>query len=403
MNLYEAVLASVLEWFPVQPTGSGHLAGLAGLLLVRERKITKGSIITGLITSSVLAVSIGWWANYEDEVIGGLLGAALSIIGLFALFFLKLNLLAVEEGRPPDVMDAFVSGFAQGVSTIGFGGTGLSIALLTSSGVNFKDAILLSSITSIPVALITFRPTTLSLIQVALGVLVSLSLYRIDAKAAKVGLMYDLLILMNLNQVWKVQEKMEFYRQIEEEVVSWVKKYGGPGVFMAMVAQSVISPIPADAVLVAAGALGLPPIEVGLYGGLGIVIGSMVNYGVGRMFGKRLLDSYFKEEFVEEVHRWFDKWGGWIVFFSRLIPFLPIDLISYVAGATYMNPFVFFMSNLLAVVPRAMFFGYVGEMLMKGKWEILVAALALIVGGALIGYKVQKGRKGSEGPVAQQG
>ncbi len=402
MNLYEAVLASVLEWFPVQPTGSGHLAGLAGLLLLKERRISKGSAITGLITSAVLAVMVGWWANYEDEVIGGLLGVGLSVIGLFALFFLKLNLLAVEEGRSPDVMDAFVSGFAQGISTIGFGGTGLSIALLTSSGVNFKDAVLLSSITSIPVALVTIRLTPASLAQLALGALISLSLHKIDVKATKVGLMYDLMILMNLNQVWKVQERMEFYQQVEEEIVGWVKKYGGAGVFMAMVAQSVISPIPADAVLVAAGALGLSPIEVGIYGGLGIVIGSMVNYGIGRMFGKRLLDSYFKEEFLEEVHKWFDKWGGWIVFFSRLIPFLPIDIISYVAGATYMNPLVFFMSNLLAVVPRAMFFGYVGEMLMKGRWEMLIAALALIVGGALIGYKVQRRRR-SKGPVAQQG
>ncbi len=402
MDLYEVILAAALEWFPVQPTGSGHLAGIAGLALIKERKVTRGSIVVGLLTSAVLAVSIGWWANYEDEVIGGLVGAGLSVIGLFALLFLKLGLLAVEEGRSPDVMDAFVSGFAQGISVVGFGGTGLSIALLTSSGVNFKDAILLSSITSVPVAIVTFKFTPLAAIQLFLGLLIALSLYRIDVKAAKVGFIYDLMILMNLNQIWRVQERMEFYQQIEEEIVSWVKKYGGPGVFMAMVAQSVISPIPADAVLVAAGALGLSPVEVGLYGGFGIVVGSMVNYGIGRMFGKRLLDSYFKEEFVEDVHRWFDKWGGWIVFFSRLIPFLPIDVISYVAGATYMNPLIFFMSNLLAVVPRAMFFGYVGEMLMKGRWEILIAALALIIGGALIGYKVQKRRK-SKGPVAQQG
>ncbi|MDK2373037.1 MAG: VTT domain-containing protein, partial [Candidatus Korarchaeota archaeon] len=95
------------------------------------------------------------------------------------------------------------------------------------------------------------------------------------------------------------------------------------------------------------------------------------------------------------VYSWFDRWGGWLVFITRLIPFLPLDVTSYVAGAVGMNFLVFVLANVLAIVPRATFFGLVGAKLAEGDWTLLVLSVVmLLVGAYFFSRQVIKGGKG---------
>ncbi len=386
--------AGLLEWIPVWPLPSGHLAGVPGMYLAREGLEPKAAV-SALLTSSLLTLMLRGWLNYVDPTIGGLIVAGLSFIGLLAVAFLRWGLLAVEEGRKPDAMDGFVSGFAQGVSSIGFGGSGLSLALLTSSGVSIRGAIAISSVASLPPALIqliTEFPSPLWVLYLLEGLIAVILLSRLRVRPSTFGFLASMTLLVNMYQVKFIGEHVRHYQALAEEISSFVRKYGAIGLFAAMVLQAVISPIPADAVLVAAGALGMSPVEVGIYGGMGIAVGSVINYFIARAVGKRILEYYIREDLLKKVYVWFDRWGGWLVFITRLIPFLPLDVTSYVAGAVGMNFLVFVLANVLAIVPRATFFGLVGARLAEGDWTLLaVSVVMLLVGAYFFSRQVIKG------------
>ncbi len=391
-------LAGLLEWLPLWPHPSGHIASLSGLYLIRKEGIDVKTSVSALATSSVLTVVIRGWVNYLDPVIGGLIVAGISFIGLLSMAFLRFGLLAVEEGRKPDVMDGLVSGIAQGLSSIGYGGSGLSLALLSSSGVSIRGAVLLSSISSIPLMLMQLvveKPSLIWLLYIVESIPILILLTRLKLRPSTLGAMLDIAFLFNLYQLKFIEERVEQYQKLAEEISNFTKKYGSIGLFAAMVIQAVISPIPADAVLVAAGALGMSPLEVGIYGGMGIAVGSAINYFVARAIGKKILEYYVRGDLLSKVYVWFNRWGGWIVFLTRLVPFLPLDIVAYIAGAVGMDFIIFFLANVLAIIPRAAFFGLVGQRLAEGDWFFLIISVVAILSGAFIFSKqVLKGREG---------
>ncbi len=392
-------IAGLLEWLPLWPEASGHIAGISGLILVGDG-MEPWPVISALTTSSFLTAIIKGWFNYTDIVIGGLIVAGLSFIGVLAVIFLRWGLLAVNDGRSPDIMDGFVSGLVQGISPIGFGGSGLSLALLTSSGISIRKAVLLSSIASLPptiVQILLDPPKATWLLYIVEGLIIVAIISEVKMKPSSFGGILSSVYMVNLIQVKFLEGRIKQYQAIASEVSKLVKEYGPIGLFSAMVLQAVISPIPADAILVAAGALGMTPLEVGIYGGMGIAVGSLVNYFIARALGKKILEYYIRGDLLEKVYSWFDRWGGWLVFITRLIPFLPLDIISYIAGAVGMNILIFTLANLLAIIPRATFFGFMGARLARGDWSFMVISIGLLLIGAYVfSRQVIKGKKNQE-------
>ncbi len=392
-------IAGLLEWLPIWPEASGHIAGISGLILIGDG-VEPWPVISALTTSSFLAAIVKGWFNYTDTVIGGLVVAGLSFIGILAVIFLRWGLLAVNDGRSPDVMDGFVSGFVQGISPLGFGGSGLSLALLTSSGVSIRKALLLSSIASLPPAIIQMLlspPKVAWLLYMMEGIFVVILISKVKMRPSSFGGILSSIFMVNVVQVKFVEGRIKQYQAVAEEISKFVRKYGPIGLFSAMILQAVISPIPADAILVAAGALGMTPLEVGIYGGMGLAVGSLINYFIARAVGKKILEYYIRGDLLEKVYSWFDRWGGWLVFLTRLIPFLPLDIISYIAGAVGMDLLIFILANALATIPRATFFGFMGARLAEGDWVFLVVSIILLLVGAYIFSKqVIKGKKAQE-------
>ena len=69
----------------------------------------------------------------------------------------------------------------------------------------------------------------------------------------------------------------------------------GPfGIFIGMFLESSILPIPSEAILVAAGAIGFSIFDITLFGGLGSTAGAIVGYYIGRYGGRPLLNRYGK-------------------------------------------------------------------------------------------------------------
>ena len=82
-----------------------------------------------------------------------------------------------------------------------------------------------------------------------------------------------------------------------ERILRAMANLGDAGVFIAMFLESSVVPIPSEAVLLAAGAAGIPLTSIIIFGSLGSTLGAIVGYLLGRYaalpvilrFGKYIL------------------------------------------------------------------------------------------------------------------
>jgi membrane protein DedA with SNARE-associated domain len=123
-----------------------------------------------------------------------------------------------------------------------------------------------------------------------------------------------------------------------------VDTWGYVAVALFLVVENVFPPIPSELILPLAGYY----VEQGnlnfafavVAATLGSVIGALILYGFGQLAGRPALEKWghkvhLHERDIERADRWFERYGGWVVFFGRLVPGVR-SVVSIPAGASSM-------------------------------------------------------------------
>lgn len=128
-----------------------------------------------------------------------------------------------------------------------------------------------------------------------------------------------------------------------EWVISLVSDNLYPGVFLAALLETVIPPIPSEAIFPLAGYVILKSempffhvITVGITGGSGATVGAFVIYLIALKLGRVGLQRYMKyvrikNESLAKADRWFEKYGDKSVILGRMVPAIR-ELVSIPAG-----------------------------------------------------------------------
>ena len=146
-------------------------------------------------------------------------------------------------------------------------------------------------------------------------------------------------------------------------------------------------PVPATGVMAALGSvygfwLGSLISLVG-FAGAGIVA-----YWIARLAGKKGAALIASEAELEDYHHLFDKWGGWAVICSRLMPILP-EVVTLLAGFARMDFRKFTMALLIGSVPMALFFSWLGHVSKdEPVWGIAVSVVLPLLVWPLVRRKV---------------
>ena len=133
----------------------------------------------------------------------------------------------------------------------------------------------------------------------------------------------------------------------------WVEARGpfGVVVFILVMALSVLfAPIPNVPIFIAAG-LAWGPILGTIYCMIGLTLGSGVAFFVARKFGRQHLPKLIGHHAAARLDSMVDSMGGRVVFWSRLMPGVNFDWISYVAGMTSVPFRVFIFYSFLGMIP----------------------------------------------------
>ena len=178
--------------------------------------------------------------------------------------------------------------------------------------------------------------------------------------------------------------------QLEAQILDFIAgvydAFGWPGVVVLMAIESASIPLPSELVMPLSGwmliqAKGLGAqytLLAGFYGAVGNVLGSLIAYGVGAKGGRPLLERYGKYILVTShdldlADRWFQRYGDWTVFLSRLLPVVR-TFISLPAGIARMPLGKFTLYTFLGSFPWSLGLAYGGYVLGEN-WESLRAVM----------------------------
>jgi membrane protein DedA with SNARE-associated domain len=194
-----------------------------------------------------------------------------------------------------------------------------------------------------------------------------------------------------------------------EFAVNVVGDMGLWGIALLMTPESACIPIPSEATMLFAGfnvSEGKYSLfEAVLVGSLANLVGSWIAYAVG-FYGRTevLLKHgrwlHIKPHHIEVTERWFERYGGWAVFFSRMLPIVR-TFISLPAGVARMPFWKFSILTFAGCVPWVLLLTFIGKQVganwvdWKDKLHYVDYAVAAIIvlGAAYIGLRWWRGRR----------
>jgi len=193
--------------------------------------------------------------------------------------------------------------------------------------------------------------------------------------------------------------------ELIDTVVVWaqsiVSTMGYPGLLIVMFLENIFPPIPSEVILPLAGSLALEGrfslLGVTVVGSVGSVIGALVFYGLGYLFGEDrvrvLIRRYgrwlmLSEDDFDRAVKWFDRYGERVIFFGRMVPIVR-SLISIPAGIAGMNMGYFGAYTAVGTAMWSFLLAFAGYLLgrswpLVSKWVSRYEKAALIVGVLVI-------------------
>jgi len=129
---------------------------------------------------------------------------------------------------------------------------------------------------------------------------------------------------------------------------------------LSMIFSSVIAPIPSLVVTLANGWL------FGTFWGTLLswsssMAGAVLCFYIARGFGRPAAEKLVSKKAVNFVDNFFRRYGTNSILIARLVPVVPFDPVSYVAGLTPMSFWRFFIATGIGQLPATVAYSWIGE------------------------------------------
>jgi membrane protein DedA with SNARE-associated domain len=164
--------------------------------------------------------------------------------------------------------------------------------------------------------------------------------------------------------------------QISIFAINTISSLGYFGIYVLMILESMVIPIPSELVMPFAGFLAADGTFnfwlVVLFSTLGSITGSLISYYIGKYGGEKIVLKYGKYMFLDvhdlkKTEKWFKKSGEKTIFIGRLIPVVR-HLISIPAGIGKMDIKKFCIYTVLGAALWNFILTYLGYVLGKN-WD----------------------------------
>lgn len=161
-----------------------------------------------------------------------------------------------------------------------------------------------------------------------------------------------------------------------EEILAEIGPFA-PLIYMViMAATAIIIPIPGPPLFVVAGAF-FGPFLGTVYAVVGSLAGAVIAFLIARFLGRDVIESMVGKQVViccECSEGLLTK----IIFFSRLLPLISFDVVSYGAGLTRMSLRSFVLATLLGSLPMTFIYHFFGSVMAVSSTTALILGLLIV-------------------------
>jgi uncharacterized membrane protein YdjX (TVP38/TMEM64 family) len=166
--------------------------------------------------------------------------------------------------------------------------------------------------------------------------------------------------------------------------------WAAPLVFIGIqIAQVVAAPFPGEATGFIGGYLfGTLPGFV--YSSVGLGLGSLVNFGIGRFLGERFVRRLIPEEKFRRIDRLVNRQGVIAVFLMFVIPGFPKDYLSLALGLTTLPLKLFAFIAFIGRMPGTLVLSLKGSSLYEQNYALLVTVAAVCLALALLAFRFRE-------------
>lgn len=180
-----------------------------------------------------------------------------------------------------------------------------------------------------------------------------------------------------------------------EKLHDMLNTFGWKGILLFIALQTlqvVVAALPGQFIEIAGGYIYGPWLGT-LYSLAGIIIGSVIVFCVAKFLGYRIVKLVASKEQLDKLSFMINSEKSEIgVFILYLIPGLPKDVFTYIAGITPIKASNFFIVMMLGRLPALFGSAYIGSSMQEGNYLaaiiVGVAAVILFVAGLLLKDKI---------------
>jgi len=166
-----------------------------------------------------------------------------------------------------------------------------------------------------------------------------------------------------------------------KEVINIIQnsRHSAPIIYIAFVAgQVLLFPIPGQFAGIIGGYF-FGYILGTLYSIIGLTIGSYLAFYLSRKFGKPLVEKIDKKKKIKSLENLIKNKEEYVLFLVLLLPFMPDDLISFVAGLTKMKTINFIFITIIGRLPGFLFLNLVGAGLSQEDNKLILSIIIILV------------------------
>ena len=177
--------------------------------------------------------------------------------------------------------------------------------------------------------------------------------------------------------------------------------YGPWAVVMSaglMIAQSTIAPLPGNVVAITNGLI-FGPLWGALLSWTTTLIGASICFALSRRLGKPFAQKIVGPS-LDRAETFFKKYGLHTMFAVRIVPFMPFDAISYVAGLVGVPYTTFLAATAIGIIPSILLYSYLGSIVISAFWYVAIGVLTFLLVGAIVALLAV--RKSRNAPFAEE-
>ena len=174
-----------------------------------------------------------------------------------------------------------------------------------------------------------------------------------------------------------------------EQIKTFVASFGqgAPAIFIIIqILQVLFAPFPGEATGFIGGFLFGAP-KGFLFSSIGLTLGSLINFTIGRFMGKRFVRKLIPERQLDRLDKIIKRQGVIVLFILFVIPGFPKDYLCLFLGLSTLPLKIFLILAGIGRMPGTLMLSLQGSYIFEQKYGLFAAIMALCLMVILLAYK----------------